>query len=100
MQVLRALGPSLGSAELLDDIARATLAGLLELPAVARAAVALTRGGGRQLQFVSSDEDRMGASLRWCLIDAFDRVPLNDAARTGQDVYRRFSEGGQAARHG
>ncbi|MDX6326558.1 MAG: hypothetical protein QOK15_2912 [Nocardioidaceae bacterium] len=87
LDVVRSLTPALGSAVSLDEIARATLSGLLELPTVVRTAVALTRGGGRQLQFVSSDDDRMGASLRWCLIDAFDRIPLNDAARTGLDVY-------------
>ena len=85
--VVRALAPALGSAGSLDDIARAALTGLQELPTVVRTAVALTRGGGRQLQFVASDDDRLGPVLRWCFIDAFDRVPLNDAARTGQDVY-------------
>ena len=85
--VVRALAPALGSAGTLDEIARAALTGLQELPTVVRTAVALTRGGGRQLQFVSSDDDRQGPTLRWCFIDAFDRVPLNDAARTGRDVY-------------
>lgn len=87
LDVVRALAPALGSAGSLDDIARAALTELLELPTVVRTALALTHGGGRQLQFVSSDDERMGAALRWCLIDAFDRLPLNDAVRTGRDVY-------------
>ena len=92
LQVVRALAPALGSAGSLDEIARATLTGLLELPTVVRVAIALSHGGGRQLQFVSSDADRMGAALQWCLIDSFDRVPLNDAARTRQDVYLETME--------
>jgi serine phosphatase RsbU (regulator of sigma subunit)/anti-sigma regulatory factor (Ser/Thr protein kinase) len=71
----------------LDDIARCALQAALRLPGVLRAGLALNRVGGRQLQFVSTDENRVGPSLRWCLIDAFDQLPLNDVVRTGQDVF-------------
>src|SRR3954471_92037 len=90
--LLRRVAAALGEAATLDDIARCTLSAALELPGVFRAGVALNRGGGRQLQFVSSDEDRLGPSLRWCLIDAFDRLPLNDAVRTGDDVLVKNSQ--------
>ncbi|MGZ4502172.1 MAG: ATP-binding SpoIIE family protein phosphatase [Nocardioidaceae bacterium] len=84
---LRRLAAGLGSAVTVDDIARVTLAAAVDLPGALRAGTALNRSGGRQLQFVSSDEDRLGPSLRWCLIDAYDNVPLNDAVRAGEDVY-------------
>src|SRR3954452_3385435 len=84
--LLRRVAAALGEAATLDDISRCTLSAALELPGVHRAGVAINRVGGRQLQFVSSDEDRLGPSLRGGLIDAFEPLPLNDAVRTGDDV--------------
>ncbi len=85
--VVRQLAPALGAAVGIDEIARCALQAARRLPHVTRAAIALTRGGGRQLQFLSTDADRLGPSLRWCLIDSFDDIPLNRAVRTGVDVY-------------
>jgi anti-sigma regulatory factor (Ser/Thr protein kinase) len=69
-----------------DDIAVGTFRALKEDPRVFRAGLALTVAGGRQLRFVSSDRDRQDGALAWCLIDAYEHLPLNDAIRTGQDV--------------
>src|SRR3954453_14129724 len=84
--VLGRAAAALGQAATLDDIARSALSSALELPGVVRAGIALNRDGGRQLQFVSTDENRMGPSLQWCLIDTFDPLPLNDAVRSGDHV--------------
>jgi anti-sigma regulatory factor (Ser/Thr protein kinase) len=79
-----------------DDIAVATFRAVGADPRVSRAGLALTVAGGRQLRFVSSDRDWRDGSLSWCLIDAYDHLPLNDAVRTGQDVFlpdrRSFAE--------
>jgi serine phosphatase RsbU (regulator of sigma subunit)/anti-sigma regulatory factor (Ser/Thr protein kinase) len=83
---LRGLAAALGQAVTRDDIARCALEAALEIPGALRVGLALNRTG-RHLQFLSSDEDRLGPSLRWCLIDAFAKVPLNDAVRSGEDVY-------------
>jgi len=69
-----------------DDVARATLRWVTALEGVTRAGLALTVVGGRQLRFLSSDEGSLGPPPRWCLIDAYDRLPLNDALRTGRAV--------------
>src|SRR3954453_14313383 len=84
--VLGRAAAALGQAATLDDIARSALSSALELPGVVRAGIALNRVGGRQLQFVSTDEDRLGPSLQWCLIDTFDPLPLNDAVRSGNTI--------------
>lgn len=93
---LRGLAAALGQAVTRDDIARCALRGALDLPGVFRVGLALNRTG-RHLQFLSSDEGRLGASLRWCLIDAFADVPLNDAVRSGEDVYLPTPEALDAA---
>jgi serine phosphatase RsbU (regulator of sigma subunit)/anti-sigma regulatory factor (Ser/Thr protein kinase) len=88
---LRGLAAALGQAVTRDDIARCALEAALEIPGALRVGLALNRTG-RHLQFLSSDEDRLGPSLRWCLIDAFAKVPLNDAVRSGEDVYLPTAE--------
>jgi anti-sigma regulatory factor (Ser/Thr protein kinase) len=58
---------------------------LSSLPGVRRVGLALAEGGGRRLRFTASD--RGGATVPdWCLVDAYDDVPLNAAVRTGQVV--------------
>lgn len=80
---LQRLSAALGEAVSLDDVARATLASCLRLDGVVRAALAVTEGNGRQLQFVSTDEGALThAALRWCLIDVYDKLPLTDALRS------------------
>jgi anti-sigma regulatory factor (Ser/Thr protein kinase) len=93
---LRGLAAALGQAATRDDIARCVMEAALEVPGALRVGLALNRTG-RHLQFLSSDEDRLGPSLRWCLIDAFAKVPLNDAVRSGQDVYLPTPEALDAA---
>ncbi|HET7734435.1 MAG TPA: ATP-binding protein [Nocardioidaceae bacterium] len=68
-----------------DAIALSALRAALSLPGVVRAGLGLTVVGGRQLRFLPSDQDRLDLA-DWCLIDAFDRLPLNDAVRTGAAV--------------
>ncbi|MDX6277763.1 MAG: hypothetical protein QOJ72_1891 [Nocardioidaceae bacterium] len=65
--------------------ARDALASATELPDVYRAGLALPIGGGRQSRFIASDRVHHG-TLEWCLIDAYDDVPLNTAVRTGHPV--------------
>jgi anti-sigma regulatory factor (Ser/Thr protein kinase) len=50
--------------------------------------LALAEGGGRRLLFTASDRDSDGSSgIPWCHIDAYERVPLNAAVRTGAPVH-------------
>lgn len=69
-----------------DAVARVVLGALLELPDVVRAGIALVALGGRQLHFLPSDPDRLRSEPEWCLIDAYDDLPLNDCVRTGRPV--------------
>jgi anti-sigma regulatory factor (Ser/Thr protein kinase) len=47
--------------------------------------MALSEGGGRRLRFVASE--RIGETLEWCHIDAYDDVPLTAVVRTGEPVF-------------
>jgi anti-sigma regulatory factor (Ser/Thr protein kinase) len=64
---------------------RDALALTTELPGVGRVGLALAEGGGRRLRFTASDRDG-DAGAEWCLVDAYDDVPLNTAVRTGRPV--------------
>lgn len=81
-----ALVHALGRARHVDEIASIVLRFLSTLEGVVRAGVALSVVGGRQLRFLSSDAASLEPPLEWCSIDAYDRLPLNDAIRTGRDV--------------
>ena len=70
----------------IDGIAVAALQCVPALADVTRAGLALTMVGGRQLRFLTSDEGRLEPTPEWCLIDAYDHLPLNDAVRTGDQV--------------
>src|SRR4029079_11025354 len=88
LAVLGRLSTSLADAYSADDVARSALMTALELPGVSRAGLALTSGGGRQLRFVSTDDDALSSTrVRWCLIDAFADVPLVETVRRGYDIY-------------
>jgi anti-sigma regulatory factor (Ser/Thr protein kinase) len=88
LRLLRRLASVMSHALTTDEVARATLTTVLRMPGVTRAGMALKTAGGRQLQFVSTDDDALQApQVRWCLIDAFADVPLNDAVRQGRDVH-------------
>ncbi|WP_151084110.1 ATP-binding protein [Nocardioides cynanchi] len=71
--------------------AKAALAELATLPDVHRVGLALDEGGGRRLLFTASDRDG-GAESPWCHIDAYDDLPINTAARTGELVAGSLDE--------
>jgi serine phosphatase RsbU (regulator of sigma subunit)/anti-sigma regulatory factor (Ser/Thr protein kinase) len=88
LAVMRRLSAALADAFTADDVARATLTTLVELPGVARAGLALNNTGGRELRFVSTDDAALTRTrVRWCVIDAFADVPLVTAVRQGEHVY-------------
>jgi serine phosphatase RsbU (regulator of sigma subunit)/anti-sigma regulatory factor (Ser/Thr protein kinase) len=88
LSVLRTLSAALADALTADETARATLVTVLGMPGVARAGLALNDAGGRELRFVSTDDDALTpARVNWCLIDGFADVPLVDAVRLGEHVY-------------
>lgn len=68
--------------------AHQALAGLTHVPHVHRAGLALTEGGGRRLLFTATDR----SAGDWCLVDAYDDVPLNTAVRTGAAVLGSLDE--------
>jgi anti-sigma regulatory factor (Ser/Thr protein kinase) len=84
--LLAAFAEAIDDASEVDEIVDATLRTLVGLDGVVRAGLALPVVGGRQLRFLSSDAERLGPPPQWCLIDAYDSLPLNDAVRTGRDI--------------
>ncbi len=85
---LRALTTELADALSVDDVARAALAGASRLPDVIRVGLALREGAGRELSFVSTDQDVVSATrVQWCVIDGFAEVPLSRAIRQAAPVY-------------
>ena len=88
LELLRRLSGVVADAVTVDEVARATLLTVLEMPGVMRVGLAVTTQGGRQLRFVSTDDDSLTPTqVRWCLIDAFAEVPLVEAIRRGEDLY-------------
>jgi anti-sigma regulatory factor (Ser/Thr protein kinase) len=69
-----------------DSVARVVLEDVLAMPDVVRAGLALVAPGGRQHHFLPSDADRLRSQPEWCLIDAYDDLPLNECIRTGRPV--------------
>lgn len=65
--------------------AEESLDGLVSRPGVWRAGLAVPEGGGRRLNFTSSERVRDGAAT-WCQVDAYDDIPLNTAMRSGRAV--------------
>ena len=88
---LSRLGFALRKAAGVNEIARSILTDLLALPGVRRVGFALTEGGGRRLRYVGS-ESLARESLDWCLIDAYDDVPLTAVVRTGEPVLGSMDE--------
>lgn len=71
-----------------DDVARVALGSALEVDGVVRAGMAVTRGAGRELDFVASDTDTVGAvGVRWCHIDGVADVPLAQAVHAREPVF-------------
>jgi len=52
--------------------------------------MALAEGGGRRLRFVAAE--RLGETLDWCHIDAYDDVPLTAVVRTGEPVFGEMDD--------
>lgn len=93
MQHLARLSVALGDAVTVDDVARAALTELLRVEHVTRAGAAVSHGGGRELDFVSTDDDALGPlAIRWCRIDGLADVPLARTVRTLLPVYLRTPE--------
>ena len=82
------LSAALGDAVTVDDVALAALTELLRVDSVVRAGIALSQGAGRELSFVSTDEDALSPTgVRWCTIDGLDDVPVAHTIRTSRPVY-------------
>jgi anti-sigma regulatory factor (Ser/Thr protein kinase) len=77
--------PGAEDADDTDGLTRVAFDTLLALPDVTRVGLALIEGGGRRLRFTAGDRDRAHA-VDWCLIDAYDDVPLTTVVRTGRPV--------------
>ncbi|MDN4171537.1 ATP-binding protein [Nocardioides sp. SOB77] len=88
------LDPFLRDAHDVDQVVRAVLAVVAGGPAVVRAALALSEGGGRRLRFVDSVAALEQADLDWCHVDAYDDVPLTTVVRTGEVVSGGLEEFG------
>lgn len=80
-----AVEPQLDIDPVIDVWALNALGRLARLAGVHRVGLAVVEGGGRRLRFTASDRAR-GAVARWCLVDAYDDVPLNRAVRGGAVV--------------
>lgn len=87
---LERLAAALADAVDVDDVARAALERLTRIEGVVRAGVAVSQGAGRELAFVSSDEESLGPhGVRWCMIDGLADVPVARAVRTARAVLLR-----------
>ena len=85
---LRHLSTAMGEAFTADEVARATLTTVFGLPHLVRAGLAITAEGGRNLQFVGSDDALIGpGQLEWCLIDAYAELPMVDAVRHDASLF-------------
>lgn len=93
LQHLEHLTAALGDAVTVDDVARVALTEMLGVDRVVRAGLAISHGGGRELRFVSTDDDGLSPlGVRWCTIDGLGEVPLARTVRTGQPVFLRDEE--------
>ncbi|CAN5473787.1 hypothetical protein BH11ACT8_BH11ACT8_25020 [soil metagenome] len=73
----------------IESVVARALDDLGELADVVRVGLAVVEGGGRRLRFTASDRDLVpteDSMLDWCLIDAYDDVPLTSVVRTGVPV--------------
>jgi serine phosphatase RsbU (regulator of sigma subunit)/anti-sigma regulatory factor (Ser/Thr protein kinase) len=85
---LQELTAELGDAVTVDDVARATLDVACRVDEVVRVGLAVSHGAGRELQFVSSDQDPVSdVGVRWCTIDGLAHVPVGHTVRTGNNVF-------------
>ena len=86
-RLLRVLTGTLAEALTVDDVTRAALTAAVELDGVVRAGLALRKGAGRELSFVSTDNESLAPGrVTWCSIDGFADVPVTRAMRLGRTV--------------
>ncbi len=91
--LLRRLTAALSDVLTPDDVARATFAHVLGSAGVVRAGLATVERAGRELAFVSSDDDSVTpTSVRWCRIEGQADVPLADCVRSGAPVVLSSAE--------
>ena len=82
---LERLTAALGDAVTIDDVARVALTQIASVDGVVRAVLGIARGGGRELQYVPSDEEALSPlGVRWVSADAYDDNPLVRTVRTGR----------------
>ena len=91
--LLRRLTAALSDVLTPDDVARATFTHVLGSAGVVRAGLATVERAGRELAFVSSDDDSVTpTSVRWCRIEGQADVPLADCVRSGTPVVLSSAE--------
>src|SRR4051794_15893216 len=84
---LHAFTLALSDALTVDDVARVAVSRATQLTDVGRVGLALRQAGGRELSFVSSDQDALTPTrVAWCSIDGFADVPLTRAMRLRQPL--------------
>jgi serine phosphatase RsbU (regulator of sigma subunit)/anti-sigma regulatory factor (Ser/Thr protein kinase) len=85
--LLRRLTAALADAITPDDVATIVLGVAQEIEDVVRAGLAVSHGAGRELSFVSTDQDALSrGAVRWCRIEGLADVPLAEAVRRGRPV--------------
>jgi serine phosphatase RsbU (regulator of sigma subunit)/anti-sigma regulatory factor (Ser/Thr protein kinase) len=85
--LLRRLTASLADSMTPDDVARVTLGHVLQIDHVVRAGLATLERAGRELGFVSSDDDSVTpTSVRWCRIEGLADIPVAECVRTATPV--------------
>ncbi|QNN54016.1 ATP-binding SpoIIE family protein phosphatase [Nocardioides mesophilus] len=85
---LAMLTSALGAAVTVDEVVRTALHQAMNIEGVVRAGLALSEGAGRELRFVSTDDESLGPlNVRWCTIDGFEDVPLARTVRTAAPVW-------------
>lgn len=85
--LLRRLTAALADVLTPDDVARTTIAHVLDIEGVVRAGLATSERAGRELAFVASDDDSVTpTAVRWCRIEGQADVPLAEAVRSGVAV--------------
>jgi serine phosphatase RsbU (regulator of sigma subunit)/anti-sigma regulatory factor (Ser/Thr protein kinase) len=88
--LLRRLTAALADVMTPDDVARVALTHALEVEDVVRAGLATSERAGRELSFVSSDDDSVTpTAVRWCRIEGLADVPLAQCVRTSAPVLVR-----------
>ena len=85
--LLRRLTAALADVMVPDDVARVTLGHVVQIDRVVRAGLSTSERAGRELSFVSTDDDAVTpTAVRWCRIEGVADVPLAECVRTAVPV--------------